>query len=135
LTTDKIIEDLNNVKGKAHLASRKTDLYYLIDKAHTVYTTHISETALTGLLLGKQIEPLDPFDSRLTGAFAHINLFCFSEPDPIKTLGSIMSSAKSGIVHPDTDVNWKQKLQDYFKYTLEKREIQKGHYYVSNSRV
>jgi hypothetical protein len=135
LTTDKIIEDLNNVKGKAHLASRKTDLYYLINKAHIVYTTHISETALTGLLLGKQIEPLDPFDNRLTGAFAHINLFCFSEPDPIKTLGSIMSSPKSGIVHPDIDVNWKQKLQDYFKYTLEKREIQKGHYYVSNSRV
>lgn len=135
LTTDNIIEDLNNVKGKAHLASRKTDLYYLINKAHTVYTTHISETALTSLLLGKKVEPLDPFDTRLTGAFAHINHFCFSEADPIMTIGSIMASPKSGVFHPDVDINWKQKLHDYFKYTLEKRQLQKGHYYVSNSRV
>lgn len=128
LTTDEIIKDLNNVKGSAHLASRSSDLYRLIKKAKTVYTTHISETALTGLLLGKKIQPLDPFDIRLTGAFAHINHFCFSEPDPISTLGSIMASPKSGVFHPEIDTNWKQKLRDYFEYTTAMREIQEGFY-------
>ena len=135
LTTDEIIADLNNVKGKAHLASRKIDLYDVICQTNTVYTTHISETALTGLLLEKRVEPLDPFDKRLTGAFAHINHFCFSEPDPIKTLGSIMASPKSGVFHPDVDKDWKQKMENYFEYTLDRRERQKGHYYASNDRV
>lgn len=128
LTTNKVIKDLNNVKGKSHLASRTSDLYRLMKKAKTVYTTHISETALTGLLLGKRVEPLDPFDNRLTGAFAHINHFCFSEPDPIKAVGSIMASPKSGVIHPDIDSDWRQKLRDYFEYTLSRREIQKGFY-------
>lgn len=129
LTTDKVIKDLTNIKGRAHLASRKTDLYYLINKSNTVYTTHISETALTSLLLGKTIEPLDPFNNRLTGAFAHINHFCFSEPDPIYTVGSIFASPKSGVFHPDIDIDWKEKMKKYFEYTLERRNIQKNYYH------
>ena len=129
LTTDEIMKDLSNIKGEAHLASRSTDLYFLIDKAQTVHTTHISETATTALLLGKKISPIDPFNVRLTGGFSHINHFCFSEPDPIATLGSIMASPKSGIFHPETDTNWKEKLEQYFEYILEKRSIQKGHYF------
>jgi len=128
LTTDEIIADINNIKGDAHLASRQCDLYDLIERAEVVYTTHISETALTGLLMGKKVEPLDPFDTRLTGAFAHINYFCFAEADPVSVLGSIMASPKSGVIHPDVDANWKPKLDLYFEYTLSKRERQRNHY-------
>ena len=41
------------------MADRLDDLYTLIKNAKKVYTTHISETALTSLILGKSIEPLE----------------------------------------------------------------------------
>ena len=129
ITTDAVLEDLANVQGEAQLADQHSNLYDIICRADTVYTSHISETALTSLLLNKRVSPMEVFGNRFTGSFSHINHFCFSEPDPIGTLKSIFASPKSGIVHPEIDKNWKDKIDKYFEYTLTMRKIQLGHYY------
>lgn len=129
ITTEEVLQDLANVKGEAQLADPHSNLYEIIRQADIVYTSHISETALTSLLLGKRISPMEVFGNRFTGSFSHINHFCFSEPDPISTLKSIFASPKSGIVHPDIDEDWKDKVDKYFEYTLSMRKTQIGHYY------
>lgn len=122
-------QQLKTIASKAQIANKYHDLYDLIIKSETVYTTHISETALTSLLLGKKISPIDSFHHRLIGSFSHINHFCFSYDDPVLLLDSIMASPKSGVVHPDVDENWQQKINQYFEYSLDMRELQKTHYY------
>lgn len=129
ITNDKALTEIKNLKGNAQLARTDDDLYALLEKAEVVHTTHISETALTALLMGKKITPLDPFGNRLIGSFSHINHFCFSEADPIETLGSIFASPKSGVVHPEVDTDWKDKIDAYFDYILGQRKLQKNHYY------
>ena len=129
ITNPDIIGEIFDHKGQAQMAGRHDDLYTLLAKADTVHTTHISETALTALLLGKKITPLEPFGQRLVGSFSHINHFCFSEADPIETVKSIFASPKSGVVHPDIDKDWKGKIDAYFDYILGQRRIQKGYYY------
>lgn len=129
VTTDKVLDDLQNVKENAQMADPHSNLYDILDGASLIYTSHISETALTSLLMGKKISPMEKFGSRLAGAFSHINHFCFSEPDPINTLKSIFASPKSGIIHPHVDSDWKDKIDKYFEYTLKMRKLQLGHYY------
>lgn len=129
ITNTDVLGQIFNMKGEAYMASRTDDLYSIMQKASTVYTTHISETALTALLLGKKISPLEPFNRRLTGSFFHINHFCFSEPEPVDTIKSIFASPKSGVVHPEVDGDWKAKVDEYFDYVMAKRRLQKGHYY------
>lgn len=128
ITTPQIIGEIFTSKGKAQMADRHDDLYSIMEKAKVVYTTHISETALTALIMGKEIKPLDPFGARLVGAFSHINHFCFSEPKPLETISSIFASPKSGVVHPEVDADWKAKVDAYFDYIMGQREIQKDFY-------
>lgn len=129
ITSKDILGEIFDNKGHAQIAGRHDNMYCLMDKAKTVYTTHISETALTSLLMGKDISPLDPFGVRLTGSFSHINYFCFSDPDPINTIKSIFASHKSGVLHPDIDTDWKGKMRDYFKYIIDIRSLQYEHYF------
>lgn len=128
LTKADVLADLEKVQGKALIADKHSDLYDLMERSKKVFTTHISETALTGLLLGKKVSPMEVFGRRHIGAFAHINHFCFSEPDPIPVIKKIFASPKSGIVHPDIDENWQKKIDDYFEYSMTLRDIQKDHY-------
>lgn len=125
-------EDLTNkfadFRDYVQIANPHASLYDLIKKSKIVYTTHISETALTSLILDKKIVPLDKFHERLVGSFSHINHFCFSEIDPLKVVGSIFASAKSGVLHPEVDMDWKQKINDYLDYTLTLRHQQKDFY-------
>lgn len=129
ITTEEVLEDLANVKGEAQLADPHSNLYDIIRQAEVVYTSHISETALTSLLLKKRVSPMEVFGKRFTGSFSHINHFCFSEPDPIGTLASIFASPKSGVIHPEIDKDWKDKVDKYFEYSLAMRKVQLGHYY------
>ena len=116
------------VVEKASVAEPHHDLYDLIRRSEMVFTTHISETALASLIMGKKISPIDTFDMRLTGSFSHINHFCFSYPDGVEKLGKIFASAKSGVVHPEIDEDWKGKIMSYIQYAMTMRELQKNHY-------
>lgn len=123
-----VLEELNVDTRDSIVCSPKEHLYFLMAKAEEIYTTHISETALTSLIMGKKISPLDPYHNRLVGSYSHINHFCFSEPEPLKVIGSIFASPKSGIIHPDVDENWQSKIDQYLDYTLSMRRLQKDHY-------
>jgi len=123
---------LNHIKqhaGSAQIADKHDDLYDLIARSKTVYTTHISETALTSLLMGKKVSPLDPYAIRLTGSFSHINNILFRDPKPLKTINSVFASPKSGVLHPHIDDDWRGKMDAYFDYTLAARRRQKQHYF------
>lgn len=125
------VEDLELVEdycGRSRVADPRCDLYSLIEGSETVYTSHISETAFTSLCLGKKIEPIDKLETRLTGAFSHINYFCFSYDNPIEVLCKIFTSAKSGVICPQVDVNWKAKVDAYIGYITNVRNIEKNRY-------
>lgn len=128
ISNDSLLDFITKQKGDCQIASNNDDLYNLMVKADLVYTTHVSETALTALIMGKKISPMDPFGMRMRGAFTHINHFCFSEPDPITTVSQIMASPKSGIICPEVDIDWKAKIDEYFNYAVKMRTLQRGHY-------
>lgn len=113
---------------KCQVACEYDDLYTLIKKAQVVYSTHISETALSAQILGKIVEPIDPFEKRMQGGFSPISHFCYTEKQPLETIDKIFASPKSGIIHPSVDKDWKNKIDLYIKYIMEKRDLQKGYY-------
>jgi len=114
---------------KCQTADKDSDMYTLIEKADKVYTTHISETALSALVMGKTVAPIDVYNQRMYGGFSHINHFCFTDKNPVETLGKIFASPKSGVIHPVVDKDWKKKIDLYLEYVLEKRESQNGFYF------
>lgn len=124
-----LIDYLSIYKDFATILDLSDDVYDAMQSAQTVYTTHISETALAALILGKRIEPLDHMQNRLSCSFGHINHFCFTERDPVSVIGSVFASSKSGVICPQVDVDWKSKVDEYFDYSMWKREKQKGFYH------
>ena len=129
ISEPKLIDYLNIYSRQSVVLGISDDLYGAIERSDKVYTTHISETALTGLLAGKDVEPIDHYQQRFCGSFGHINHFCFTEDEPLKTLCSIFSSPKSGIVCPEVDKDWPSKIDQYFSYTMGRREKMRGYYY------
>jgi len=118
----------NEYLDRCQVAGFYEDMYELIEKAEHVYSTHISETALSSAILGKTVEPIDIYDVRMRGGFASINNICYGYKDPVSMLGKAFASPKSGVIHPTIDKNWKQKIDLYLEYVLERRELQNGFY-------
>lgn len=112
---------------KAIFTPRLSDLYSLIKSVDTVYTTHSSETALTSLLMGKNISCIDKYPLCWTNSFSHIVHHCFTNQDALPVLGSAFASCKSGIVHPLIDANWQSKIDGYIDYIMKKRKFYKCH--------
>lgn len=104
------------------------DMYDLIKKSKYVYTTHVSETALTSLILNKTIEPIDKYSDRMISGLSALNHFCYNYEDAVNKLDKIFASPISGIIHPDIDKNWKNKIDKYLDYILNKRKNQDGFY-------
>lgn len=128
ITHHDLIDYLSIYNDFATILDLHDDVYDAMRSARTVYTTHISETALTSLVLGKNIEPLDHMQNRFSCSFGHINHFCFTERDPVGVLGSIFASPKSGVICKHVDTDWKSKVDEYFDYSMWKRDKQKGFY-------
>lgn len=104
------------------------DLFHLMKQAEYVYTTMLSETALTANVLGKKVAHYDLFQNRETAPFYHINYFIFTTPDPVAWVNRTFASPKSGIVHPDVDKDWKGKIDQYLDYILQLRDFYKDAY-------
>lgn len=130
ITTYAIIGELMDIFGKEAILPRNIDLYYFLDKAKKVYTTHISESCLYAAVLGKEYEPIDNLKHIERGSFYHINKHLFLHNDnPHDFINKVFSSHKSGIINPLVDDNWKEKLDKYLKYTTDKRKKYKGIFY------
>lgn len=112
------------------VADQLSNMYELIENAEYVYSTHASETPLTSLILGKRIEPIDNYDKRKNHGFSALNHFCYTYQydNAVERLGKIFASHKSGIIHPDIDKDWKNKIDMYLEYILNQRESQNGFY-------
>ena len=109
-------------------------MYYYIQKAETVYTTHISESAIYAALLGKMIQPIDVWNNVMKGSFACINSYLFTKQDKIKEfVNHTFSSYKSGIIHPKIDKDWRKKVDQYFSYIMAKR-LMYQHWFIDTPK-
>ena len=134
ITTHQIIGELKDFFGEQCILPRTIDMYYYMQKAEGVYTTHISESAIYAALLGKRIEPIDVWNNIMHGSFSCINSYLFTHQDNIKEfINKTFSSHKSGIVNPHVDKDWRTKVDKYFDYIMEKREVYKD-WFITNPK-
>lgn len=130
LTTYQLIGELKDLFGNNNVTDRDADMYKLLvsDETETVYTSHMSESAVYAVSLGKTIDPIDAYNKVEQGSFYHVNKFLFTEPDPKAWINRALSSHKSGIINPEVDVDWKAKVDAYLEYTTTERAKYKDKY-------
>ena len=127
ITTHQIIGELKDFFGEENILPRDVDMYYYMQKASHVYTTHISESAIYAAVLGKSISPIDVWNNIMHGSFACINSHLFDNQHHVKEyINKTFSTNKSGIINPAVDKNWKEKVDKYFDYICEKRDKYKN---------
>jgi hypothetical protein len=126
ITTYAVIGELKDILGEDRILPRDIDMYHFLQNAHKVYTTHMSESAIYSIALGKEIEPIDVYNKVHRGSFYHINRFLFecqaNEVDGNAWINRTFSSYKSGVFNPVIDKNWKSKLDSYLNYIHDERE-------------
>ena len=132
ITTHQIIGELKDFFGEENILPKNVDMYYYMQKAKGVYSTHISESPLFAAVLGKTIEPVDVWNNIRMGSFYCINNFLYHHQDNIKQyVDKTFSSYKSGIINPAIDKDWKTKVDKYIEYICAKREKYKNWYIAS----
>ena len=123
ITTHQVIGELKDIFGDNTILPRDIDMYYYLKFASKVYTTHISESAMYAVALGKKIEPIDVLNGIERGSFYNINRFLFEHQDNgTEWINKTLSSPKSGFVCPDLDDNWRETVDQYIEYIQEKRQ-------------
>jgi len=124
ITTHQIVGELKDFFGEENILDKNLDMYYYMQKAKHVYTTHISESAIYAAVLGKSISPIDVWNNIGHGSFACINNFLFTHQENTKEyINKCFSSPKSGIINPAVDKDWKGKVDKYFEYITAKRDV------------
>ena len=102
-------------------------MYYYLQKAKGVYTTHISESAVYSVVMNKDTQPIDVWNNIQRGSFYCINNHLLSNQHNAKEyVNKTFSNFKSGIINPEIDKNWKFKVDKYIDYICDKREQYKG---------
>lgn len=131
ITTHAVIGEIKDLFGEDSILPRDIDLYHFLQKAEKVYTTHISESALYSVVMGKEVEPIDVWNNVHQGSFYSINHALFDNKDnAVEFINKTFSSPKSGIFNPAVDTDWKAKVDKYMDYIYNKREYYKGWYLV-----
>ena len=129
ITTHAVIGEIKDLFGEEAILPRDIDVYHFLQKAERVYTTHISETALYAIMLGKQVEPIDVWNNIHQGSFYTVNALLFDNKDNgDEWVNRVFSSPKSGIINPVIDLDWRSKVDQYFEYIFNKRKYYKGWY-------
>ena len=127
ITTHQIIGELKDFFGEDNILPRDMDMYYYLQKAKGVYTTHISESCIYGVVTGKKTEPIDVWNNIQQGSFYCINNHLLTHQSDAKNyINKTFSSYKSGLINPDLDKNWKEKVDKYMDYICDKRDKYKG---------
>lgn len=128
LTTHQLIGELKDLFGAGTILDRDADMYRFLVEADVIYTSHMSESAMYATALGKQIEPIDVFNKVEQGSFYHINKYLFTEANPQEWANQTFNSPKSGIINPELDENWQQKIREYLDYISAERDKFKNKY-------
>ena len=121
ITIHAIIGELKDTLGSENVTDRDEDVYPILLAAEKVYTSHVSETALYSVCLGKEIEPIDDYRFAESGSFFNINRFLFTQANPKDFINKIMNSCKSGLISPTADPDWKNKIRGYLEYIHKER--------------
>lgn len=127
LTTHALIGELRDILGDMVL-DRSHDVYALLESAETVHTSHMSETCVYAVAMGKDIDMIDIMNKVHEGSFYHINRMMFLSSDPAATIQSCLNGVECGIVNPEIQDDWQQRMDQYFEYIFEEREKRKYHY-------
>lgn len=122
ITKYQLVGELKDLFGSTNVLDRDYDMYAYLLKADTIYTSHMSESAAYAVCLDKVIEPIDVYNRVEQGSFYHINKFLFTEDNPKEWLNRTLNSHKSGIINPEIDPNWKEKVDSYLEYINSVRE-------------
>jgi len=127
ITTHQIIGELKDFFGEENILPRNINMYYYLQKAKGVYTTHISESAVYSVVMNKDTQPIDVWNNIQRGSFYCINnhLLC-NQHNAKEYVNKTFSNYKSGIINPEIDKNWKEKVDKYIDYICNKREQYKG---------
>lgn len=128
LTKHQLVGELKDLFTDERVLHRDADMYEFLINAKIVYTSHMSESAVYAACLDKQIEPIDVFNKVEQGSFYHINYFLFTEDNPKEWINRTFNSAKSGVINPEVDSNWKQKVDEYLEYITSVRNKFKNKY-------
>jgi len=128
LTTHQLIGELKDLFEEDTILPRNADLYYFLLEADTIFTSCISESAVYAVSLDKEIQPIDVYNKEEQGAFYHINKNLFTEKDPKEWVNKTFSSHKSGVINPNVDKDWKEKIDKYLEYIHKVRQDNKYKY-------
>lgn len=128
ISYDDVYQELSDYLGGVNYASAYTDLYSLMDKAEYVYTTMKSESALIANIMGKKVDHFDLYHNRHLGSFSHINNFIFTSDNPLEWANRSFGSYKSGVILPDVDKDWTDKVDRYLDYILKLRSFYSNSY-------
>ena len=132
ITTHQIIGELKDFFGEECILPRDCNMYYYLQKAQNVYTTHISESCAYAVVLGKYTQPIDVWNNIQRGSFYCINNHLFYHQQHGKQyINKTFSNPKSGIINPAVDKDWKFKIDAYLEYILMKRECYKN-WFIDN---
>lgn len=128
LTTYQLVGELKDILGKEYVLDRDEDMYAYLIQADTVYTSHMSESAVYAVCLDKNIEPIDVYNKVEQGSFYHINKFLFDSKNPKDWLNTTLNSSKCGIVNPEIDSKWRERIDEYLDYIMSTRDKYKNKY-------
>lgn len=117
ISDDEFIGAVNRTLEGAEILDHKSSLYDHFD-VDVIYTSHCSESAFYGHILGKQLKCIDLDSSRAYGSFAHINYQLFMRQQDRSWLNKVFSSPCSGIINPSIEPKWEEKMDLYFEYIL-----------------
>tara|TARA_R110000765_G_scaffold379443_1_gene470438 strand:+ start:637 stop:1554 length:918 start_codon:yes stop_codon:yes gene_type:complete len=125
LTTHEIVGSLRDELGEKVVLDRDDNLYKLLIEAEVVYTSHRSESILYAVALGKEVDCIDVYQKAHEGTFFNIanNIFERKTNEEQKNfIQKAFNSYKSGIVNPELDENWKDRIDQYLDYIMKLRE-------------
>lgn len=128
LTTYQLVGELKDLFGNDTVLDRDADMYAYLLQADLVYTSHMSESAVYAVALGKTIEPIDVYNKVEQGSYYHINKFMFESPDPATWVNRTLNSYKCGIINPIIDSNWRTKVDLYLDYMMTTRDKYRNKY-------
>lgn len=136
ITTHQIIGELKDFFGEKCVLPRNLNMYYYLQKAKGVYTTHISESCIYSIVLGKPTQPIDVWNNIQQGSFFCLNNHILDNQHNGKEyINKCFSSPKSGIINPEVDKNWKEKLEQYMNYIMPKRQFYQNWFLADAKRV
>jgi hypothetical protein len=127
LTTHALVGELKDMLGDIVL-DRDINMYKLLAGCEHAHLSHMTESAVYAVALGKKIKPIDVYNVVHQGSFYHINKNLFNNPDPAAWMQKALNSPKSGIVNPELQEDWELRMNMYFEYIMDLREQYKYDY-------